>query len=164
VADDALGGQADERAMLTGFLDWYRAVVERKVEGLSVDEASRRMTSSGLTPLGVVKHLTWVERHWFRRRFAGEDVDLYSGPDNAPTFELLASDSVDTVVTDYRAATDESRAVTASAALDDVAAGTHPLFGAVTLRWILVHLLEETARHAGHLDVMREAIDGRTGD
>jgi uncharacterized damage-inducible protein DinB len=164
VADDALGGQADERAMLTGFLDWYRAVVERKVEGLSVDEASRRMTSSGLTPLGVVKHLTWVERHWFRRRFAGEDLDLYSGPDNAPTFEVRSSDSVERVVAGYRAATDESRAVTASAALDDVAVATHPLFGAVTLRWILVHLLEETARHAGHLDVMREAIDGRTGD
>ena len=164
MADDALGGQADERALLTGFLDWYRAVVERKVDDLSRDQASRRMTSSGLTPLGVVKHLTWVERHWFQRRFAGETVDLFAGPDNAPTFELAASDSVASVVAAYRAATGDARAITAAAALDDVAVGAHPVFGPVTLRWVLVHLLEETARHAGHLDVMREALDGRTGD
>jgi uncharacterized damage-inducible protein DinB len=164
VADEAFGGQADERELLTGFLDWYRAVTARKVDGLSLAQASRPMTPSGLTVLGVVKHLTWVERHWFQRRFAGAHVQLYEGPDNAPTFGLDASDTVATVLADYDTAVQESRAVAAAAALDDVAARPHPIFGAVTLRWVLVHLLEETARHAGHLDVMREALDGRTGD
>ena len=158
------GGQGDERALLTGFLDWYRAVVERKVVDLSWEQASRPCTRSGLSPLGVVKHLAWVERHWFRRRFLGDDVELFSGPDNAPTFELADSDTVERVVAAYRAAADEARTITAAAALDDLAVGAHPVFGAVSLRWILVHLLEETARHAGHLDLMREAIDGRTGD
>ncbi|HEV2310158.1 MAG TPA: DinB family protein [Acidimicrobiia bacterium] len=164
MTDGALGGQADERELLTGFLDWYRAVVARKVDGLSWEEASRHMTASGLTPLGVVKHLAWVERHWFQRRFAGLELDLHSGPENAPTFELGPSDTVVSVVDDYAVATEESRAVTAGASLDDVSVHPHPIFGPVTLRWVLVHLLEETARHAGHLDVMREALDGRTGD
>jgi Protein of unknown function (DUF664) len=164
VTDAAFGGQADERELLTGFLDWYRAVVGRKVEGLSLAQASRPMTPSRLTPLGVVKHLTWVERHWFQRRFVGADVELYEGPDNAPTFQLDASDTVASVRTDYDLAAGASRAIAAAAALDDVAARPHPIFGPVTLRWVLVHLLEETARHAGHLDVMREALDGRTGD
>ena len=164
MTDEAFGGQADERELLTGFLDWYRAVAGRKVDGLSLSQASQPMTPSGLTALGVVKHLTWVERLWFQWRFAGADVELYQGPDNAPTFQLDASDAVAAVLADYEAATDASRAVTAAAALDDVAARPHPIFGPVTLRWVLVHLLEETARHAGHLDVMREALDGRTGD
>jgi hypothetical protein len=161
VTDAGLGGQADERELLTGFLDWNRAVVARKVDGLSLEQASRQLTASGLTPLGVVKHLAWVERGWFQRQFAGADLDLRAG---APNFELSASDTVTSVVADYAAATEESRAATAAASLDDVAVNPHGIYGPVTLRWVLVHMLEETARHAGHLDVMREALDGRTGD
>ena len=164
MADGALGGQAGERELLTGFLDWYRAVVERKVEGLSLEQASRGFTPSGLSALGVVKHLAWVESHWFRRRFAGDDVTLFTGPDNAPTFELDPSDTVATVVASYREAVQHARTITGGASLDDVSVAGHPVFGRVSLRWILVHLLEETARHAGHLDLMREQLDGRTGD
>ena len=162
MTDAALGGRADERGLLTGFLDWYRAVVARKVDGLSLEQASRRLTASGLTPLGVVKHLAWVEQGWFQQFFAGTDIDLR--PDNASSFELAPSDTVASVVADYATATDESRALAAAASLDDIAVNAHPIFGSVTLRWVLVHMLEETARHAGHLDVMREALDGRTGD
>ncbi len=162
MTEAALGGQADERELLTGFLDWYRAVAARKVDGLSPEQASRHLTASGLSPLGVVKHLAWVERGWFQLLFAGGDLNLHA--DNTRTFELTASDTVASVVADYAAATDESRAVTEAASLDDVAVHAHPIFGPVTLRWVLVHMLEETARHAGHLDVMREALDGRTGD
>ena len=162
MTDTPLGGQADERELLTGFLDWYRAVVVRKVDGLSLEQASRQLTASGLTPLGVVQHLAWVERGWFQQLFAGTDLDLRL--DNPSSFELGASDTVASVVADYAAATDESREVTAAASLDDIAVNPHRIFGPVTLRWVLVHMLEETARHAGHLDVMREALDGRTGD
>lgn len=163
MTDGGLGGQADERELLTGFLDWYRAVVERKAEGLPLPEASEPMTASGLTVLGTVKHLAGVERLWLRWRFAGEDIPVPTG-DNAATFQLDPVDTVDSVLADYRHQVDCGRAVTNRASLDEVSAREHELFGSVSLRWVLVHLLEETARHAGHLDLMRERIDGQTGD
>lgn len=163
--DADLGGTAPERDMLIGFLDWYRAVVENKVRGLSPDDAARVMTPSGLSPLGVVQHLAWVERGWFRLRFAGEAVEIpYVGDDNAVQFRLDAGDTIASILDFYRSECERARRVTAAAYLDDVSAGASPAYGHVTLRWVLVHMLEETARHAGHLDLMREQIDGVTGD
>ena len=151
--------------MLCGFLDWYRAVVARKVEDLAEDDAARVMTPSGVSPLGVVRHLAWVERLWFQWRLAGEDVDLFTGPDNSVTFRLQATDTVASVVAAYRAEIEQAQRVVASVgSLDDLSARPHPIFGLVSARWVLVHLVEETARHAGHLDVMREQLDGATGD
>lgn len=72
---DRFGARFGEREMLTGFLDWYRAIVERKVEGVSLEDASRQLTGTGLSLLGVVRHLGWVEHYWFQFVFAGEDVD-----------------------------------------------------------------------------------------
>jgi Protein of unknown function (DUF664) len=163
VTDSGLGGQSGERELLTGFLDWYRAVVERKVEGLTLPQASEPMTTSGLTVLGTVKHLAGVERLWLRWRFAGEDIPVQTG-DNAVTFHLDPGDTIDSVLADYRHQVGCGRAITAGASLDDVSAREHEVFGSVSLRWVLVHLLEETARHAGHLDLMRERTDGQTGD
>jgi len=163
VAD--LGGTAPERELLTGVLDWYRAVVVRKVEDLSLDDATRVMTPSGLCPLGVVRHLAWVESLWFRWRLAGEAVEIPDGgDDNAHTFAVRPDDTVASVVAWYRAETDAARRVVAGASLDDRSVRPSPMFGTVTVRWALVHLIEETARHAGHLDLMREQLDGRTGD
>src|SRR5580698_3209567 len=73
--EDPLGVRRGEGETLEGFLDWYRAVVERKLDGLSPDDAKRVMTPTGMSPLGVLKHLGWVERGWFREIFAGEDVE-----------------------------------------------------------------------------------------
>jgi hypothetical protein len=70
--DDLLSTRRPERETITGSLDWYRAIVVKKVEGLSLKDASRVMTPTGLSPLGIVKHLTWVEAGWFRDSFAGE--------------------------------------------------------------------------------------------
>src|SRR5258708_18644576 len=70
-----LGARADERSMLSGFLDWYRAVVEHKVQGLSLVDAARVMTTTGLSPLGIVAHLAAVEVGWFTETFAGVTVD-----------------------------------------------------------------------------------------
>jgi hypothetical protein len=160
-----LGGQADERELLTGFLDWYRGVGEHKVEGLSLDDATRVMTPSGLSPLGIVKHLGWVEQSWFRRRFAGEDLAIpWTDDDPDADFRIEPGETVESVVTFYRESIEHARRVTTRASLDDVSASASPHYGFVSLRWILVHMLEETARHAGHLDLMREEIDGRTGD
>lgn len=164
MADRRLGGQGGERELLSGFLDWYRAVAEHKVEGLSRAQASEPMTPSGLSALGVVKHLAWAERLWFRWYFAGADVSLHPGDDNSVTFRLDDDDTVPSVVAAYRAETQEAWAITNGAPLDELSAREHELFGAVSLRWVLVHMLEETARHAGHLDLMRERLDGRTGD
>jgi uncharacterized damage-inducible protein DinB len=161
VAD--LGGRADERDMLCGFLDWYRSVVEHKVEGLGLDDASREMTATGLSPLGVVAHLAAVEVGWFKETFAGAAVDPMW--DEHGSFRLRGTDTVESVLDEYRDACAQSRDIVSSAALlDALSACADPYRGNVSLRWILVHMIEETARHAGHLDIMREAIDGQTGD
>ena len=91
--DDVLGVRRDETSTLSGFLDWYRAVIERKVDGLNLEQASRVRTPSGLSALGVVKHLGWVERGWFREIFAGEDVETVDGEDdNSAEFTLELPD------------------------------------------------------------------------
>lgn len=161
--DDVLGVRRPERELLTGFLDWYRQVIANKVEGLTLEQASTVMTPTGLSPLGIVKHLTWVEAAWFRDTFAGEPVgDEVSNPDS---FRLTADDTVESVVAGYHDECAHSRRISdAAPSLDAHSAQTAKIRGHVSLRWILVHMLEETARHAGHLDFMRETLDGRTGD
>jgi uncharacterized damage-inducible protein DinB len=160
----------DERELLIGFLDWYRAVVVHKVEGLSIADASRWMTPSGLSPLGIVKHLCAVEEDWLCAVFEGDDRELPLGtdadPDDArPSFVVDDRDSVDEVLEAYRSRGDVlHRVVDAAPSLDAQSVRDVEWYGHVSLRWILVHLLEETARHSGHLDLMREQIDGRTGD
>jgi hypothetical protein len=149
--------------MLSGFLDWYRSVVEHKVEGLALDDAVRVMTPTGLSPLGVVAHLSAVEVGWFEETFAGQPVDPIW--DDHGSFRIRDSDTVESVVAEYQDACAGSRGVVAAApSLDDLSVRTDEVLGQVSLRWILVHMIEETARHAGHLDIMRETIDGRTGD
>ena len=163
---DPLGVRADERTTLTGTLDWFRAIAVNKVAGLSDDDARRVMTPSGLTPLGVVKHLAYVERGWFQETFAGEDVEAVDEPgDNSAEFRLEPSDTVESVTAFYRSEITRSRAITEGApSLDALSAKETEFHGHVSLRWLLVHMIEETARHDGHLDLMREQIDGRTGD
>jgi hypothetical protein len=166
-ASSSLGAQAAEREMLTGTLDWYRAVVERKVADLSLDDATRIMTPSGLSPLGIVKHLAYVERSWFSVRFAAEEDKVHWPDDDVDPdwdFRIETSETVASVLELYHAAVRSSRRIADGGSLDDMSASESPHYGYVSLRWILVHMLAETARHAGHLDLMREQIDGRTGD
>jgi uncharacterized damage-inducible protein DinB len=164
--DDTLGVRRGESETLVGFLDWYRAVVERKVDDLTIEEARRTRTPSGMSPLGIVKHLGWVERGWFREIFAGEDAETIDWEgDNSAEFAIGADDTVDSILAFYRTEADFSRQVVAeSPSLDALSAKPTQYREHVSLRWILIHMLEETARHAGHLDLMREAIDGKTGD
>jgi hypothetical protein len=164
-SSSALGGQATERELLTGYLDWYRAVVEAKVADLLLEDASRIMTPTGLSPLGIVKHLAFVERSWFKVRFAAVEAKPgWTDDDPDADFRIEPGEGVAAVVDFYRESTDASRRIAADAPLDQLSASPSPHYGHVSLRWILVHMLEETARHAGHLDIMREQIDGRTGD
>jgi hypothetical protein len=154
----------DERATLDAFLDFQRSVMIRKAEGLSEADAGRRSTPSALTLLGMVKHLAYVERWWFQICFAGEDVpQLSTDEDPDADFRIEPGETVESVIDLYRGEMERSREIAKGASLDDLAA-TPIRLGIVSLRWIVVHMIEETARHAGHADIIREAIDGATGD
>src|SRR6516165_3111723 len=163
--EDTLGFRSNERRTLQGALDWYRAVVGHKVDGLTLDQARTVLTPTGLSILGVIKHLGLVERDWFRETFAGERVGpADSGEDNSADFVIEPGDTIESVLTSYRDEAERSRQMTAGSSLDSLSARETSLGEHVSLRWVLVHMLEETARHAGHMDLMRENIDGRTGD
>ncbi|HEY8217235.1 MAG TPA: DinB family protein [Acidimicrobiia bacterium] len=161
--DDPLGGRADERTVLVGALDWYRAVSARKVEGMTTEMASRIMTPSGISPLGVIAHLTWAEQRWFRFRFAG-DTTAETTVENEESFRIGPDDTITSVLDGYAAEVARAQRVIAGASLDDGSVEDAPHVGRFSLRWVLVHMLEETARHAGHLDLMCEQLDGRVGD
>jgi hypothetical protein len=103
---------------------------------------------------------------WFCWRFAGQDVEMRMGDGNySVQFELAPEATVESVVAFYRTEIDGARRVVDGArSLDTLSAREHRNYGIVSLRWVLVHMIEETARHVGHLDIMREGIDGTTGD
>lgn len=148
---------------LTALLDFLRATVVAKVAGLTDEQAvARSVVPSTLTPAGVVKHLTGIERFWFSIDFAGADLSWpWTEDDPHGNFRLEPGDTLEKIVAAYQAECVRSRAAIDGAALDDIAAGNGMDF---TLRYALAHLIEETARHCGHLDLLREAIDGATGE
>ena len=160
--DDPFGVRAPERETLTGTLDWYRQVATNKIDGLSLDQAATILTPTGLSPLGVIKHLAWVEIGWFRDTFAGEPMGEELPVD--VSFRISADDTISSVVTEYEVACAHSRRIVDGArSLGALSVRAAEIRGQVSLRWLLVHLIEETARHAGQLDLMRESLDGRTG-
>jgi len=143
-------------------LDFNRSVVARKLEGLSLADATRVVLQSGVTLVGVVRHLAWVERGWFEHHLVG-------GPPPPPddideSFAVGDVSSVERVIGDYVEAVERSRVIVAEqSSLDVLSVAPHDFFGIVSLRWILFHMNRETARHNGHLDILRELTDGRTG-
>jgi hypothetical protein len=155
-------GVDDERALLGGYLDWYRGVAEHKVVDLGRADATRVATPTGVTLLGIIKHLAWCERRWFPHHLLGgprEPVEV------GDSFVVDPSDTVESVIANYRDECARSREIVdAQPALQTRSAVGHDHFGTVTLEWIVVHMIEETARHCGHLDILRELTDGRTGD
>jgi uncharacterized damage-inducible protein DinB len=154
----------DEKAMLSAFLDRYRETMLWKLEGLSTEQASRRLVPSATTLLGVVKHLAYVERGWFPIYFAGGPAN-YPWPEDEPDqdidFRLSATDTIESVGALYRQEIARSREIVAGASLDDLSKEQDR--GPRSLRWIMVHMIEETARHAGHADILRELTDGAIG-
>jgi len=153
---------AGERDTLTAMLDFLRSTAVHKVDGLTDEQAaSRSVPASELTPAGVVKHLAGTERFWFSIDFAGLDVP-WPWPDDDPhgNFLLQEGDSLAGIVAEYEVECVRSRAAIDGAGLDAPARGADMHF---TLRYALVHMIEETARHCGHLDLLRESIDGRRG-
>ena len=161
--------QVGERETLESFLDFYRDTILWKVSGMSDEEIRRVIVPSGWSPLGMVKHLAYVERNWFRVRFAGEpDLPVpWTDDDPDADFRVEPGETTEEILRFYREEFERSRAIASGASLDDLAVewpSDRPPEKRPNLRWILVHMIEETARHAGHLDVVRELIDGATGD
>jgi hypothetical protein len=160
---DVGGGLRNERETLELFLDWYRTVVVRKVEGLPRDAAIAPFSPSRMSALGIVQHLGWVERAWSRKRLLGEEYPVpWSDEDPDADFDVADGVSVDDVIAWYRAECAAADAIWARYELDDPF--EHPHMGECNIRWIYVHMIEETARHAGHLDLIAERIDGRVDD
>jgi uncharacterized damage-inducible protein DinB len=154
----------DENGLVMAFLDYARGCVIRKVEGLSDEDAREPRTASGTSLGGLVKHLTWVERSWLQHRFlGGEMVFAWTVEDPDADMRMELEETLAELVADYARAADETRALFAAHDLDEVTEN-HPRRGPVSLRWIGWHLVEETARHAGHLDILREQLDGVVGD
>ena len=153
----------DERETLIAFIDSYRDAMLVKLDGLDREQVSRRVLPSRTTLLGLIKHLTLVEQWWFGCVLAG-GPEPYEDPDD-PDSEWLITDADDPekIVADYRAACARSNEIARAVASLD-AHGPGPHRPEITARWILVHMVDETARHAGHADIIRELIDGRTGE
>jgi catechol 2,3-dioxygenase-like lactoylglutathione lyase family enzyme len=153
----------DERSMLTGMLDWYREGIVVKVAGLSQELAVARVVRSETTIAGIVKHLAFVEDGWFTSSLAGRpDPEPYDPDDPVWDFRTARDEPLADSIALYEAACARSRAVTAELDLDHVGADTSRRV--FTLRWVLLHMIEETARHLGQLDILRELADGTVGD
>lgn len=153
----------EEKESLHASLQRHRNVVLWKIDGLTDEDLRRPVTPSGTNLLGLVKHLAAVEYAWFCHTFGRETEPLpFDDEDENADLRVEANESTEDVVAFYRRANAASDEVIAEVALE--ATGTSSAGETVSMRWVLIHMIEETARHAGHLDIVRELIDGATGD
>lgn len=139
------------------FLDEHRRAIDASLDGLSKEQARRRLVPSSTTLLGLVKHATFVERVWFEEAFTGQSrsvLGIEAGPEES--FQLDAADTIESVRSGYRAACQRSRDAADGLTLDDVVTGNRR--GALPLRWVLLHMLRELAQHSGHADILREQV------
>ncbi|MFF5109788.1 DinB family protein [Streptosporangium sp. NPDC000509] len=154
----------DEFTMLTNWLEWHRATLAVKCAGLTDDQLRlRSVPPSAMSLLGLVRHMAHVERGWFRRVLNGEDIPKLwdKDRDNDADFNEADTASVEDAFATWRSEIEHARVISAAKPLD--------AFGDrngqdCTHRWILVHMIEEYARHNGHADLLRERIDGATGE
>jgi len=164
---------ADEATSLVAFLDYQRASFARKIDGLDAEQLSARPTVSTMTLGGLTKHLALVEDDWLSVVLAGVDpATLWADVDWDADFDYewrtAADDSPEELALMWRTAIARgdahlSEALASGSGLDTLAAAPRPGREGMTLRWILLHLIEEYARHLGHADLFRETIDGATG-
>ena len=156
--------EATERELLTTFLEFHRNALVRKCAGLGDAQLrARAIPSSGVSLIGLVRHLATVERWYFQSVIAGESPGSIYDYDSDEAFRDVDAATGDATFAIWRAETEQSRRVTDAFDLEAVSA--IPTEGlVVTLRWVLVHMIDEYARHLGHADMVREAIDGVTGE
>jgi uncharacterized damage-inducible protein DinB len=168
LAPDPGRNQADRDNLVT-FLEYFRSVLIRKAAGLESSQLAAMLAPSSLTIGGLIKHMAFVEDHWFGYVLLGEEypepwasADWNSSPDWE--FDTAPNDSPAELLAQYERSVERSRqALDVVDDLDAIAVRS-PHDRPTNVRWVLVHLIEEYARHCGHADLIRESIDGRTGD
>ncbi|WP_242884681.1 DinB family protein [Actinomadura litoris] len=156
--------EGDERSVLAAFLQYHRETLAMKCAGLTPEQLKRRsVPPSSMSLLGLVRHMAEVERIWFRIRLSGEDIPLRwkRRPGDDIDFEVDAADP-DEAFAAWNEECARSRDIVAAAESLDVTGRDGDW--SFSLRWILAHLIEEYARHNGHADLLRESIDGSTGE
>ena len=155
-------GTSSEREMLESFLDFHRGIVVRKVADLSNLAATQQLVPSQTTLAGLLRHLAVTERQWFQQVLSGHPAPAGEEAEDPDTSWVVSeADTVPGLIASYQQECERSRVAATSRDLDDTV--PHPVLGEVSLRWIYVHMIEETARHAGHADILRELTDGTTG-
>ena len=151
-----------ERETLVRYLDTYRGIVVFKAEGVERSAGIEPLVPSGTSLLGIVKHLAYVERWWFQGVLGQREVERpWSEDDPDADWRIEPGESVEEIINLYRGECAESRAILEEiGSLDDLFPQGD---GEVSARRVVIHMIEETARHAGHADILRELIDGSTG-
>ncbi len=151
---------SDERTQLDAFVEEYRSALEATLEGIDEEQARERLVPSATTLLGLLKHVTWMQRVWFEEGIGGTprlELGLVQTP--AESFELRADDTIASVTAAHRQACATARAAVADLSLDDVVTGHRG--GPRTLHWVYLQVLRELAHHCGHADILREQILAR---
>jgi uncharacterized damage-inducible protein DinB len=157
---------ARERTAAETLLDYFRATLLWKCAGLSAEQLKQRpVPPSTLSLLGLVRHMAEVERVWFRARVGGEDLGPIFCPDAQPDgdFDDVEAADAEADFATYQREVDAARAVLAARDFDNTFTLTHPE-ATIDVRAVVLHMIEEYARHCGHADLIRECIDGATGD
>jgi uncharacterized damage-inducible protein DinB len=150
----------DERTQLDAFVEEYRSALEASLDRLTEEQARRRLVSSATTLLGLLKHVTWMQRVWFEECVGGEtrqELGLAQNPEES--FRLTDDDTLASVTAAHREACATARTVVADLPLDVVVTGHRT--GPRTLRWVYLQVLRELAHHCGHADILREQILSR---
>ena len=147
----------DERSQLDAFVEEYRSAIEATLVGLTEEQARRQLVPSATTLLGLLKHVTWMQRVWFEECVGGtsrRELGLVQSPD--ASFELSDDDTVDSLTAAHQEACKTARTVVAGLPLGTVVAGHRG--GPRTLRWVFLQVLRELAHHCGHADILREQV------
>ncbi len=161
-------GTSDTKALFLDYLDYYRSVVATKLEGLNDVELRSSRLPSGWTPIELLKHLVFMERRWLRWGFAAEPVtEPWGDNDDDGRWRVESNESVDTLLAALHDGGQQTRRLVQQVDVDAPSAVGGRFRSpeeAPALVWVLFHVLQEYARHAGHLDIVRELADGTTGE
>jgi hypothetical protein len=157
---------ADERTTLVGFLDYFRETMCAFVEGLTPEQLRWIPCEGANSIAGMIRHLWYVEESWFQERMLDNKFELPwddDDPNADQDFVVPADLTGEELVATYRRCWERSNVSIEGVPLDTIGRNEVMVKRGVTLRWVLVHMIEETARHAGHADITRQLIDGKTG-
>lgn len=156
---------APPEEMVGAFVDFLRETILWKASDLSLEELTWAYEPSSMSLLGMIKHLAQVERFWFQEVLAGEDVTyLFSDDDPDGDWRIETDEDADAIRALYWQEIEKSKAIAASMTWGEVGKGAKGGRAGTTLGWVLTHMVEETARHCGHADLIREKLDGATGE